>query len=143
MPVIKDFHVKTEMALRDVAAELAHDLEKGTVVALEGDLGAGKTALARALVRHMANDPDADVPSPTFTLLQTYDTPRGPVWHYDLYRLKSPEEVFELGWEDALATDGIVLVEWAGRIGALLPLDAVRITIDPQPDGSRRIKVHA
>ena len=141
MPVIKDFHVKSENALRDVAAEMARILEKGAVVSLEGDLGAGKTALARAFIRHMTGDADTDVPSPTFTLLQTYDTPRGPLWHYDLYRLKSAEEVFELGWEDALAHDGIVLVEWAERIGDLMPPDAVHIAITPLPDGTRNISV--
>ena len=90
------------------------------VVGLQGDLGAGKTTLARAILRAAAGDPGLIVPSPTFTLVEVYDTPRGSFWHFDLYRLETPEQVFELGWEEALA-DGIALVEWPERLGALLP----------------------
>ncbi len=89
------------------------------VVCLWGTLAAGKTALMRALIAAAAGAP-VEVPSPTFTLVQTYDLPIGPLWHFDLYRLSAPEEVFELGWEEAL-TDGIVAVEWPNRLGRWMP----------------------
>jgi tRNA threonylcarbamoyladenosine biosynthesis protein TsaE len=110
------------------------------VVCLEGDLGAGKTAFARAAVRALTGDPDEEVPSPTFTLVQTYPTPAGTVWHFDLYRLSGPEEVYELGWEEARA-DGIVMVEWPGRLGPLLPARRVDVTIGGAGEGPRRIVV--
>lgn len=127
--------------MTSVAADLAPLFAKGAVVALEGDLGAGKTALARALIRIYMNDPNLEVPSPTFTLLQTYDSPHGPIWHFDLYRLKHPEEVFELGWEDALASYGIILIEWAEKMGPLLLNPITHITITPQNDNSRKVEV--
>jgi len=141
MAISKTFHIESEDALHGVAADLAPYLEKGAVIALEGDLGAGKTAFSRALIRYLCGDTTLDVPSPTFTLLQTYDTPKGEVWHFDLYRLKDPEEVFELGWEDALATANLVLVEWPARIGTLLPHDAIHVTLTPEGTNGRLIEV--
>lgn len=117
----KTFQVKNEAELGAVAAELAAKLAKGGVVALKGDLGAGKTALARALIRHLTGHADQDVPSPTYTLLQTYDAGDMPIWHFDLYRLKSPDEIYELGWDDALAPGNLVLIEWPQRIEGYLP----------------------
>lgn len=125
-----------------VAAELAPLMKPGAILALEGNLGAGKTSLARALIRKLMNKPDMDVPSPTFTLLQTYDTNDATIWHFDFYRLKHPEEVFEIGWEDALASKGIILMEWAERIGPLLPpVPIMHVTITPQKDGTRLVEL--
>lgn len=107
-----------EAATAALAGRLAPYLRIGDTIALHGDLGAGKTSFARALIRALGSDEDA--PSPTFTLVQTYGTPVGPVSHFDLYRIDSPDELEELGWDDALA-DGIVLVEWPDRAGDLLP----------------------
>lgn len=107
----------------DVAAALA----PGDVIALVGDLGAGKSTLARAIIRAIAADPALDVPSPTFTLVQSYDL-RVPVHHVDLYRLSSPDEVAELGL-DELAATGAVLVEWPDRAGNALPAPAATITL--------------
>ncbi|HTR86308.1 MAG TPA: tRNA (adenosine(37)-N6)-threonylcarbamoyltransferase complex ATPase subunit type 1 TsaE [Reyranella sp.] len=109
-----------EATTERLGATLALRLKPGDVVGLKGDLGAGKTTLARAIIRAAAGDPELIVPSPTFTLVEVYETARGTYWHFDLYRLEAPEQVFELGWEDALA-DGIVLIEWPERLGALLP----------------------
>ncbi len=103
------------------AAGLAPQLRRGDAIMLHGALGSGKTVFARALIRALTGDPDLEVPSPTFTLVQTYDTALGPLWHFDLYRLNREEEIYELGWEDALAGGGLVLVEWPGRLGRLLP----------------------
>jgi tRNA threonylcarbamoyladenosine biosynthesis protein TsaE len=107
-----------EAATAALAGRLAPYLRIGDTIALHGDLGAGKTSFARALIRALGSDEDA--PSPTFTLVQIYDTPVGPVSHFDLYRIDNPIALEELGWDDALA-DGIVLVEWPDRAGALLP----------------------
>jgi tRNA threonylcarbamoyladenosine biosynthesis protein TsaE len=128
--------------MADVAVELAPIFRHGAIIALEGDLGAGKTAFARALIRNLSGDPALDVPSPTFTLVQTYDSAAGPIWHFDFYRLKHPEEVFELGWEDAISDGGIIIMEWAQRIAPLLPQAMTNITITPQPDGIRILEVH-
>jgi tRNA threonylcarbamoyladenosine biosynthesis protein TsaE len=106
-----------------IARRLAPALVRGDVVALSGPLGAGKTAFARALIGARAAESgleQPDVPSPTFTLLQTYDLPNGAVWHFDLYRLARPEDALELGFEEALA-GGITLVEWPERLGTALP----------------------
>lgn len=134
------FTVADEAATAALAAAFARGLRPGDVVCLEGDLGAGKTAFARAAVRALTGDPDEEVPSPTFTLVQTYPASAGTVWHFDLYRLSGSEEVFELGWEEATA-DGIVLVEWPGRLGPLLPARRIDVTIGGAGEGPRRIVV--
>ena len=97
------------------------------LVTLGGDLGAGKTTFARALVRQMVGDPDLDVPSPTFTLMQVYDGPRFPIVHADLYRVVRASELAELGWDEA-AEGALVLVEWAERAGPALSPDRLDIT---------------
>lgn len=107
-----------EQATARVAAQLGQSLKAGDFVALYGDLGAGKTAFARALIQSL-NPAESEVPSPTFTLVQTYDSPHGPISHFDLYRLGSPEDVLELGFEEM--AKGILLVEWPERLGRLLP----------------------
>lgn len=111
------FLSQSEEETADFARDLALILHAGDVLFLEGDLGMGKSVFARALIRELTVEPDLEVPSPTFTLVQTYDTIKGPLWHFDLYRIKAPEEVYELGWEDALA-EGIVLVEWPSRLNS-------------------------
>jgi tRNA threonylcarbamoyladenosine biosynthesis protein TsaE len=127
----------TEAATEQLGTTLAQRLKLGDVVGLKGDLGAGKTTLARAIVRAAANDPDLIVPSPTFTLVEVYDTPKGSFWHFDLYRLETPEQVYELGWEEALA-EGIVLIEWPERLGPLLPKH-LSVTLELDGDGRRAI----
>lgn len=126
-----------EAATEALGATLAARLKPGDVVGLQGDLGAGKTTLARAIIRAAADDPDLIVPSPTFTLVEVYDTPNGPYWHFDLYRLENPEQVYELGWEEALA-EGIVLLEWPERLGPLLPRH-LGVTLEVAGDGRRAI----
>lgn len=114
------------MVLPDAAAtaalgrSLAPLLRPRDVVALHGDLGAGKTTLARSLIRALAADDGLAVPSPTFTLVEIYDTAAGPVWHLDLYRLTAAEEAWELGIEQGFA-EAIALIEWPDRLGDLLP----------------------
>jgi tRNA threonylcarbamoyladenosine biosynthesis protein TsaE len=126
-----------ETATERLGATLAERLKPGDVVALKGDLGAGKTTLARAILRAASDDPALIVPSPTFTLVEVYETPRGTYWHFDLYRLEAPEQVFELGWEEARA-DGIVLIEWPERLGPLLPRH-LSVTLEIDGDGRRAL----
>ena len=126
-----------ERATDQLGATLATRLRIGDIIGLKGELGAGKTTLARAILRAAAEDARLIVPSPTFTLVETYDTPRGPFWHFDLYRLERPEQVFELGWEEALA-DGIVLIEWPERLGDLLPRH-LGVTLELEGDERRAL----
>lgn len=126
-----------EAATEQLGATLAARLETGDVVGLKGDLGVGKTTLARAIVRAACGDPAMIVPSPTFTLVEVYDTPRGSFWHFDLYRLEAPEQVFELGWEEALA-EGIAIVEWPERLGPLLPKH-LSVTLEIDGNGRRAL----
>ena len=130
------FSLPDEAATERLGGALARRLRPRDVVALQGGLGAGKTTLARAILRAASGDPRLIVPSPTFTLVETYDTPRGVFWHFDLYRLEQPDQVFELGWEEARA-DGIALVEWADRLGPLLPRDRLTVTLAIEGDGRR------
>jgi tRNA threonylcarbamoyl adenosine modification protein YjeE len=132
-----DFVVRSEAETIERAQKLAAILQPGDVVFLNGDLGAGKTFFARALIRAMCGKADLNVPSPTFTLLQTYECERGLIGHFDLYRIKEPEEVYELGWEDALS-DGIVLVEWAERLNYLAPKDRLEISFEASLNNANR-----
>lgn len=127
-----------EAATERLGATLAARLRPRDVVALVGGLGAGKTTLARAVLRAASGQPALVVPSPTFTLVEVYDTPGGVFWHFDLYRLEQPEQVFELGWEEA-RTDGIALVEWAERLGPLLPHERLTVTLSIEGEGRRAI----
>ena len=125
-----------EAATERLGAGLASRLRLRDVVALQGGLGAGKTTLARAILRAASRDATLVVPSPTFTLVEIYDTPRGAFWHFDLYRLEDPDQVFELGWEEARA-EGIALVEWAERLGRLLPPERLTVTLTVEGEGRR------
>ena len=115
---------------------LADRLGPGDVLLLQGPIGAGKTHLARALIQHrLATDGRMeDVPSPTFTLVQTYPTPRGEIWHADLYRLSHPDEAVELGLADAFDS-AICLVEWPDRLGDLAPPTALGLAFSAGRQG--------
>lgn len=116
-----------------LAGQIASILRTGDVILLEGPIGAGKSAFCRALIRARLGRME-DVPSPTFTLVQTYEDDRGDIWHCDLYRLTHPEEVFELGLEEAFAT-AICLIEWPDRLDADAPADALRLRFAAHDEG--------
>lgn len=121
-----------EAATGRLGAALAARARPGDVILLAGPYGAGKTALARAYLRAATGDPALVVPSPSFTLVQTYPLPGGATaWHYDLWRLGAEGELAELGWDEARA--GIVLVEWPERLGAHAPEDALTVSLAPVP----------
>ncbi|MDU8910854.1 tRNA (adenosine(37)-N6)-threonylcarbamoyltransferase complex ATPase subunit type 1 TsaE [Aestuariicoccus sp. MJ-SS9] len=118
------------------ARRIGAALRAGDVILLTGSIGAGKTHFARALIQSLL-DPPEDVPSPTFTLVQTYDTPKGELWHADLYRLGDPDQCVELGLTEAFET-AICLVEWPEILGDMVPARALRIGFDTGPDEDTR-----
>jgi tRNA threonylcarbamoyladenosine biosynthesis protein TsaE len=131
-------HLDSLAATERLAARLASVLRPGDALLLEGPLGAGKSALARAVLRRLADDGALEVPSPSFTLVQSYDLPEGgAAHHFDLYRLSGPADLRELGWDEA--REGIVLVEWPDRLGALRPNDALRLSLAPGEREEERI----
>ena len=137
--------VDSPLMLADLSAteafgrRLAGQLRARDVVTLEGPLGAGKTALARAVIRTLLGATEADVPSPTFTLVQTYDAPDGlAIWHVDLYRLDGPSDVIELGLDDAF-DHGLTLIEWPDRMGSSLPRDRLALHFSPPVDDHRAV----
>ena len=142
-----------ETATAALAARIAAVAAPADIIALKGDLGTGKTAFARAFIRASGNQDE--VPSPTFTLVQVYDAGSTAIWHFDLYRIRAPEEAWELGIEDAFTT-GISLIEWPERLGPLLPErrlelgfafggepGARRIAIDPGKEWEARLAMIA
>lgn len=120
-----------------LAAWFADHLTMGDTVLLSGPIGAGKSHFARAFIRSRL-DRMEDVPSPTFTLVQTYQDDDAEIWHADLYRLNHPDEVAELGLLDAFST-AICLIEWPDRLGRLAPKDAIRVTFEVLEDGRRAL----
>jgi MurNAc alpha-1-phosphate uridylyltransferase len=124
-------------ATEALAAEVAALLRRGDLLLLAGPFGAGKTAFARALLRCLAGDGALEVPSPSFTLVQSYDTRLGPVHHFDLWRLDGREALAELGWEEARAD--IVLAEWPERLGPAAPPEALVVTFELLPGSRRRV----
>ncbi|MEX2630813.1 MAG: tRNA (adenosine(37)-N6)-threonylcarbamoyltransferase complex ATPase subunit type 1 TsaE [Tistlia sp.] len=141
-----------EAATSAFAARIAPLLRVGDLLYLEGDLGAGKTAFARALINALPG-PREEVPSPTFTLVQTYPRDALEIWHFDLYRLERAEEVWELGLEEALVA-GASLVEWPERAGSLLPAERLvlrfahagtgrRLTLEPHGGWAERLRALA
>ena len=132
----KTLHLADDAATGRLGAELARHLRPGEAVCLTGPLGAGKSTLARALIRALTT-PDEDVPSPTFTLVQFYEG-EIPVAHFDLYRLTSPDEAYEIGLDEALE-EGAAVVEWPQRLEGRLPPDRLDIDIAFDETGEGRI----
>lgn len=134
-PATLSLFLPSEEDTARLAAHLAPRLRAGDVILLSGPIGAGKTHFARALIRARLGNPDEDVPSPSFTLVQTYEGAPD-IWHTDLYRLGHPDEVLELGLETAFS-DAICLVEWPDRLGRFLPKDSLSLTFSSEGEGRR------
>lgn len=132
---------RSESDTEEIARNFASHIVAGDVIFLSGPLGAGKSVFARALIRTLTGDRDLEVPSPTFTLIQSYDSARGSIYHFDLYRIQNPDDVVELGWDEALG--GITLVEWAERLGPYCPQNFTDIAISTVPEDTacRIIKI--
>ncbi len=133
MPVIRSLSLPDEAATAALAEALAPLLRPGDALLLDGPLGAGKTSFARALIRALAGA-EIEIPSPSFNLVLTYDTPAGPVWHFDLYRVADPRELDELGLDEALG-EGITLVEWPDRLGTFAPVHALTVRLAAESAG--------
>ena len=136
-PTCLEVALPNEAATAALAARLAPLLRTGDLVALSGGLGAGKTAFCRALINALPGSQE-EVPSPTFTLVQVYERGDRQVWHFDLYRLENPEDVWELGLDDALA-EGISLIEWPERLETGLRAERLdlHLAMGPADDRSR------
>ncbi len=128
-----ELNLKTASATEALGAAVARALEPGDAVCLWGPLGAGKTTLARGLIRALTR-PDEEAPSPTFTLVQSYDGPRFAIAHLDLYRLAGPDEVRELGLDEALEA-GAAVIEWPERLSGRLPADRLDIRLSMRGRG--------
>lgn len=123
-----------------LARELAESLTPGTCIALEGDLGAGKTTFVRWLVEALGGETNA-VSSPTFMLLNIYPTPRMNVYHLDAYRVGGADDFESIGFSELLDQDGLVIVEWASRVAGLMPPDRIDIQITSTGEKSRRFQI--
>ena len=128
----------TESELVDWGVRLGRQIVPPLTITLDGDLGAGKTTLARAICAGFGVRDE--VTSPTFAIVQVYDAPRAPVYHVDLYRLDGPRDLQNIGWDDMLQSDALVLIEWPERAGKLLPADHVPIELQHiEGDPDRRV----
>jgi tRNA threonylcarbamoyladenosine biosynthesis protein TsaE len=129
------FIMRNEQETRQFASEMAEHLRRGDVLALEGDLGAGKTTFAQGIARGLGIERQID--SPTFTILKCYSGGRLPFYHMDVYRISGPEA--ELDLEEYLYGDGVCVVEWPSRIAEILPDETIFLSIKVQPNGERHI----
>ena len=123
----------------DVGARLAKTLDAGAVVALDGDLGAGKTHLVKGLARGLGYDPHT-IRSPTFTIVQEHVGGRLPLYHFDAYRVASPGEFVDLGFEEYVYGDGITVIEWPSKVESLIPDDALWLRMEHVSESERRIE---
>ena len=136
----KEYLTNGEEETEELGCHLGHVLEPGTVIAYTGDLGAGKTAFTRGLARGLGI-PDR-VTSPTFTIVNEYEGGRLPLFHFDMYRLGSSEELFDIGWEDSLARGGVCAVEWSENVEDALDDDTIRVEIRRgEQENQRRITI--
>ena len=131
---MKQFISLSEQDTLKIASDFAKTLKIGDVIALHGTLGVGKTAFTRGVIQSLTNAPE--VPSPTFTLLQTYETLDFDIYHFDMYRLKSPEEAYEIGIEDAFSY-GVSFIEWPDKVAPLIPQKHIDIFFEM--DGDKRL----
>lgn len=136
-PIQSEILLASPESTAHFAQFLAAHLGPGDVVLLSGGIGAGKTHLARSAIQSLLEVPE-DVPSPTFTLVQTYDTVKGELWHADLYRLSDTSELVELGLTDAFE-DAISLVEWPDRLGSLCPPNSLNLSLQLTADEDTRL----
>jgi len=141
----RTIHLSDEAATIRFGTALATDLSGGGIVCFFGGLGAGKTALVRAIIHQLQRDAGQspeEIPSPTYTLLQTYDAGDLSIWHYDMYRIEKPDDVYELSWEDALA-DGLILIEWPEQLGPYIPIDRLDIHLSHCEGLGRDLRLEA
>ncbi len=132
-----ELYIKNEKEAEELGMQLADRLAPGAVIALTGDLGAGKTTFTKAVARGLGITDM--VTSPTFTIIQEYEGGRLPLYHFDVYRLEDAEELYELGYEEYFYGEGVCVIEWADRIEDFLPKDSIRIHIAYSAEENERI----
>lgn len=141
-PVYSEHLFTSENQTAGFAARLAQHLRPGDCLLMEGPVGTGKSFFARAAILSLLDEPE-DIPSPTFTLVQTYDSPAGEIWHSDLYRLSHPDEIEELGLNEAM-NDAICFIEWPDRLGSYRPENALTLVFENgQVADERRLTLRA
>lgn len=140
MDVFATHQTNNEAETLNLAYQLARIIDSNDIILLNGPLGAGKSVMARGIIQTLNNTPNEDVPSPTFTLVQQYETTKGLLWHYDLYRLEQAEEIYETGWEDIIHQD-IIIIEWAEKLEHLMPQQYIQINIIPEKNNQRSITI--
>ena len=135
----KKFYSASSADTFNIGAGFGESATPGTVLCLDGDLGAGKTVFTKGFAKGLGSQ--ALVTSPTYTLMHIYDDGRLPIYHFDVYRIDDEDEMAEIGFEEYLRGDGVTIVEWAALVPGLIPHDAIKITItrDPQGDSDSRI----
>ena len=133
----KTIHIANEKETEELGERIGRDADAGTVIALIGDLGTGKTTLTKSIARGLGVT--ETVTSPTFNIIREYRSGRLPLYHFDVYRIADPDEMYELGYEEYFYGDGICVVEWADIIEELIPEDAVTIHIDRGASEEERI----
>lgn len=133
-----DSHAESPTAMENLGRELAKVTQPGSVIALVGDLGAGKTHWTKGFVAGAGST--TEVTSPTFGLVHEYGGGRFPVFHLDFYRLKSAEELLALGWDELLDQDGVIIAEWGDKFPEMLPPQTIWLHFTVEPDGSRTVK---
>lgn len=136
------WHSPSERVTLQLAERFAERLRSGGHVALEGDLGAGKTCFAKGVISHLTGVPREEIPSPTFTLVEEYPG-ANPVYHVDLYRMNHPDEAEDLAWDEILAPRAIALIEWPERLPRIIGDCHFRLLFSKEGKTSRRIELHA
>lgn len=132
------YHTHSELETERVGERLARCLRPGDVIAMSGDLGAGKTVFIRGLARGLGVT--ARVTSPTYTVVNEYEG-KLPLFHFDMYRLSGPDELYDIGWDDYLKRGGVCAVEWSERAAGLLPGNCIYVAIAAQDETARRIEI--
>ena len=133
----KRIYIKDESETREFGKNLAAELKAGSVVALVGDLGTGKTTLTKYIAEGLSVS--EVVTSPTFTIINEYKSGRLPLYHFDAYRLSSEEEMYALGYEEYFYGDGVTVVEWADKVAGLIPVQSITINLAYGANGSERV----
>ncbi len=135
--IIKMYDLPNLQATNDLAVKISRLIKTGDAILLSGPLGIGKTAFVRSFLRFICEDSEMEVPSPSFTLVQHYESPKFSLYHYDLWRLENEQDLIELDWDDAM--EGVVLVEWPERLQDFVPDGALHIDFSLHSDSGRRV----
>ena len=134
------FEIKSLDTIRETAREFINNMGGRTVFAFYGSMGAGKTTFVKAVCEEMGVKDVVN--SPTFAIINEYEVEgKAPIFHFDFYRINKPEEAFDFGYEDYFYSGNLCFIEWPEKIEALLPENCVKVTIEEQKDGSRKIEV--